>query len=158
MSKKTKRLEKENHSLERKQAATSKNVYEMASERQKASKEIDLLRKKNTNLEKLCRGMQQQGRGQLPAPNVDRQTVELDSEGTESEYEDEYEDEEEDGEYDDDTEEETSPRQAHQGPTPHGLNGTASLPPPLPSAATLAGAQPNHTKMNGTAQVNGVKH
>lgn len=153
MSKKTKRLEKENHNLERKQAATSKNVLEMAEERAKASKEIELLRKKNANLEKLCRGMQQQGRGQLPAPIVDRQNVELDSEGTESEYEDEYEDEEEeDGEYDDDTEEETSPRQG-----PQNLHGTAPLPPPLQSAATVAGAQSNH-KVNGTGQVNGVKH
>ena len=63
MSKKTKRLEKENHSLTRKHELTSSNILQMAEDRQKAAKELELLKKKNENLEKLCRGMQAQGRG-----------------------------------------------------------------------------------------------
>lgn len=63
MSKKTKRLEKENHNLTRKHELTSSNILQMAEDRQKAAKELELLKKKNENLEKLCRGMQAQGRG-----------------------------------------------------------------------------------------------
>ena len=63
MSKKTKRLEKENHNLTRKHELTSSNILQMAEDRQKTSKELELLKKKNENLEKLCRGMQAQGRG-----------------------------------------------------------------------------------------------
>jgi hypothetical protein len=67
MSKKTKRLEKENLSLTRKHEATNQNIIKMAEERNRSHKEIAALRKKNENLEKLCRGMQAQGRG-LTAP------------------------------------------------------------------------------------------
>lgn len=63
MSKKTKRLEKENHNLTRKHELTSSNILQMAEDRQKAAKELEVLKKKNENLEKLCRGMQAQGRG-----------------------------------------------------------------------------------------------
>ena len=66
MSKKTKRLEKENLTLSRKHEATNNNILKMAEERTKTHKELELLRKKNENLEKLCRGMQAQGRGQVP--------------------------------------------------------------------------------------------
>ena len=71
MSKKTKRLEKENHTLTRKHDLTSQNILQMAEERQKASKEVETLRRKNDNLEKLCRGMQAQGRG-AAVPNGHR--------------------------------------------------------------------------------------
>ena len=42
----------------------------MAEERTKSNKELELLRKKNENLEKLCRGMQAQGRGTLSSNNT----------------------------------------------------------------------------------------
>src|SRR4051812_15944378 len=66
MSKKTKRLEKENLALSRKHEVTNANIIKMAEERNRTHKELDLLRKKNENLEKLCRGMQAQGRGIIP--------------------------------------------------------------------------------------------
>src|SRR5882757_776406 len=78
MSKKTKRLEKENVNLTRKQEATNRNILEMAEERTRTQremarkdKEMELLRKKNENLEKLCRGMQAQGRGQVNVNDLD---------------------------------------------------------------------------------------
>src|SRR3954469_5341263 len=71
MSKKTKRLEKENQNLTRNKEATNRNILEMAEERTSMQREIarkdyelEKLRKKNENLVKLCRGMQAQGRGQ----------------------------------------------------------------------------------------------
>jgi hypothetical protein len=63
MSKKTKRLEKENLSLTRKHEATNQSIIKMAEERTRAHKEMGKLIRKNENLEKLCRGMQAQGRG-----------------------------------------------------------------------------------------------
>jgi hypothetical protein len=116
MSKKTKRLEKENLTLSRKHEATNQNIVKMAEERQRNHKELDLLRRQNANLEKLCRGMQAQGRGQVNMSIEQQQQQQqldgaVDDEGTESEYEDddeEYDDDsqEELEEYDDDTEEE----------------------------------------------------
>lgn len=114
MSKKTKRLEKENHNLTRKHDLTSHNILQMAEERQKASKEIEGLRKRNENLEKLCRGMQMQGRGRAqdvatgssptttPHQQADPPTQHNGTDPEESEYD---EDEEEDDEEDDEDEE-----------------------------------------------------
>ena len=67
MSKKTKRLEKENMNLARKHEATNQNIIKMAEERTRHFKEMEALKRKNDNLEKLCRGMQAQGRGQTIA-------------------------------------------------------------------------------------------
>jgi len=69
MSKKTKRLEKENQTLTRKQEATNRNILEMAEERTKAQQTINELRKDKERLEKICRAMQAQGRGQAPLSN-----------------------------------------------------------------------------------------
>jgi hypothetical protein len=66
MSKKTKRLEKENLSLTRKHEATNQSIIMMAEERTRAQKEIAALKRRNENLENLCRGMQAQGRGLAP--------------------------------------------------------------------------------------------
>ena len=145
MSKKTKRLEKENLTLTRKHDLTNRNILEMAEERTKINKDLETLRKKNGNLESLCRGMQAQGRG---GPAVTGLVGE--DEGTESEYEydddDEDEDgsEEEEGEYDEDTEEEVM-RMA-QGAT----YGPVLPPPPPPSQAGPNG------KVNG--ELNGSMH
>lgn len=147
MSKKTKRLEKENLNLTRKQEATNRSILEMAEDRSKQQKEMEALRKKNENLEKLCRGMQAQGRGQA---NINDLDVE-DEEGTESEYEyDEVSEEgSEDLEYDEDTEEENiEVRQRPFGPSP---------PPPsqnLPKGKIngFAGRE------TGRSLSNGVKH
>jgi len=146
MSKKTKRLEKENLNLTRKHDLTNRNILEMAEERTRINKEMETLRKKNANLEKLCRGMQAQGRGQLPAGDPEEE------EGTESEYDYEEEDEDEEGseegEYDEDTEEEALHTAAQGAPT----YGPVPPPPPPPAQALQNGT----SKVNG--EVNGVKH
>ena len=142
MSKKTKRLEKENLGLTRKHDLTNRNILEMAEERTKVNKEMETLRKKNNTLESVIRQMQEQGRA--PAAGG---ALEGDEEGTESDYEeeDDYEDDgSEDGEYDDDTEEEL---QAQVGTMPT----FGPVPPPPPSSQQ---AQVNG-RVNG--EVNGVK-
>ena len=126
MSKKTKRLEKENLSLTRKHDSTNRNILEMAEERTKANNEIDSLRKKNTTLESVIRRMQDQGRGPALSNGVDV------DDGTESEYGSEEEDEEyevnsEEAEYDDDTEEDLNMQAGLAGSGPF-----ASIPPPPP--------------------------
>ncbi len=158
MSKKTKRLEKENLGLTRKQEATNKNIFQMAEERSQSQQTIDRLTRENEKLKKLCRAMQTGGYGgaggATGANNADLQNAEFD-EGledgdTESEYEDEEEyDEDEEGEYDDDeTEEEgmieVQPRT--YGPPP---------PPPPPPSTQQDGALPNG-KLAGQQQPNGA--
>ena len=140
MSKKTKRLEKENLNLTRKHDLTNRNILEMAEERTRVNKEMETLRKKNNTLESLIRRMQAQGRA--PAPDA----LEGDEEGTESDYEDDdYEEEgSEEGEYDDDTEEEALQAQVGHPPT------FGPVPPPPPSSQMQVNG-----KLNG--EVNGVK-
>ncbi|CAI7570061.1 unnamed protein product [Penicillium manginii] len=93
MSKKTKRLEKENHTLNRKHEQTNRNILEMAEERTRNQEEMERWRRKCQHLETLCRRMQAQGRGEgLPEGD---EHLDHDDEGTESEYDDDYEDEEE---------------------------------------------------------------
>src|SRR5881227_1656722 len=110
MSKMTKRLEKENMTLTRKHDLTNRNIFEMAEERTRTNKELESLRKKNANLEKLCRGMQAQGRGGPPIEEND-----IDGEATDSDYECGEEDEGSEDDYGESTEEETLPH-AGDGP------------------------------------------
>ena len=157
MSKKTKRLEKENLNLTRKHDLTNRNIVEMAEERTRLLREMETLRKKNGTLESVIRGMQNQGR-QAAAGQLDMDT--------ESDYEeDDYEEDEEDeegseveGEDEDDTEEEPYPTQAGgqgqgqgQGPVPFG-----PAPPPPPSATP--GGQVNGTGATAGAKSNGHMH
>ncbi|KAJ4344228.1 hypothetical protein N0V95_006215 [Ascochyta clinopodiicola] len=152
MSKKTKRLEKENQNLQRHKEITNRNIGEMVEERQRMqeelarkTKEAEDQRKKIARLETLCRGMQAQGRGQVPMAELEE-----DEEVTESEYD--YEDEEDDegsGEYDDDTEEDAidpAPERPPFGPVP---------PPPPPPQNVVNGKIASHKQPNG--QINGVK-
>ncbi|RFU34636.1 hypothetical protein B7463_g1721, partial [Scytalidium lignicola] len=142
MSKKTKRLEKENLTLTRKHDLTNRNILEMAEERTKITQELEALKKKNQKLTDIIKQMQKQGRGLAQGmAGVVEGGVEGDyahEDGTESEYE--YEDDDGDdgseGEYDEDTEEELHA----EGPKPFG-----PVPPPP--------ATPN-----GVASINGVKH
>jgi hypothetical protein len=113
MSKKTKRLEKENLNLTRKQEATNKNIFQMAEERSQSQQAIDRLTRENEKLKKLCRAMQTSGYGNPSVVTAHGQAEigadEFD-EGLEGETESEYDDEEYDedeGDYEDDTEEET---------------------------------------------------
>jgi hypothetical protein len=149
MSKKTKRLEKENNTLTRKHDLTNRNILEMAEERSKTNLELDALRKKNEKLTDIINQMQKQGRGLAQgmagvvegSPETDYVEGDGDPEGTESEYD--YEDDEEgseEGEYDEDTEEELHAEvQQPFGP----------VPPPPPSQPTANGIAP---------AVNGIKH
>jgi hypothetical protein len=124
MSKKTKRLEKENSSLTRKHDATNQNIIKMAEERTRAQKELEQLRKRNENLEKLCRGMQAQGRGVPPIPPPQEPDgTDHDDDGTESEYD--YSDEEDDGSLDEDEYEDSDGHAEH--PISRTIN-KASLP------------------------------
>ncbi|KAI9671562.1 MAG: hypothetical protein M1817_003614 [Caeruleum heppii] len=164
MSKKTKRLEKENLNLTRKHDLTNRNILEMAEERTRANKDLDQLRRKNANLESLCRGMQAQGRGNpnavvaggVGAGDLMGGVGEGEDEGTESDYEydDEEDDDDEDGseevEYDDETEEEVLQRATEAGvPRTYG-----PVPPPPPPQQQ--GAVGVRGKVNG--EVNGTKH
>ncbi|KAG9241386.1 myosin-like coiled-coil protein-domain-containing protein [Calycina marina] len=150
MSKKTKRLEKENLTLNRKHDATNRNIIELAEERNKYQLELDTEKKKGAKLTSIINQMQKQGRGvsgnMAMVEGGIGEYAEGD-EGTESEYEegDEYEEGEEDegeseGEYDEDTEDELL-----QDP----IEPFGPVPPPPPPPAT-----------NGVyvAATNGVNH
>lgn len=142
MSKKTKRLEKENLTLTRKHDLTNRNILEMAEERTKQNQEFDSLRKKNEKLTGIINQMQKQGRGLAAgAAGVLEGTgeyVEGDLGETESEYEYEDEDEEgsEEGEYDEDTEEELH---GEGGPQPFGPVPPPPASMPMPNGAVLNG-------------------
>jgi hypothetical protein len=159
MSKKTKRLEKENLNLTRKQEATNKNIFQMAEERSQSQQAIDRLTRENEKLKKLCRAMQTQGYGSAAHPpaqpgvhDVHGGADEFDEglEGeTESEYEDEEYDEDDDGEYDDDTEEEGIDVQPRTyGPPPP--------PPPQINGMSAKDLQQHPPQVNGN--VNGGRH
>jgi len=147
MSKKTKRLEKENLTLTRKHDATNRSILEMAEERTKNNQELEGLKKKNEKLTSIINQMQKQGRGVaggmagMASTSLEGDYENGDLEGTESDYEEGYDDDEgeedgsEEGEYDEDTEDEV-----HEVPKPFG-----PAPPPPPQV------------MNGVA-ANGIKH
>ncbi|KAI1089153.1 myosin-like coiled-coil protein-domain-containing protein [Rostrohypoxylon terebratum] len=123
MSKKTKKLEKENEAYKRKEGALNQNIFKMAEERNRNMKDLEDIKKKNDKLTSIINQMQQQGRG---IPQGMQGTVEScyaeGAEGDEGELEDgdeesdyEYDDEgdeevSEEGEFDDDTEEEIMPQ------------------------------------------------
>ncbi|EPS30677.1 hypothetical protein PDE_05629 [Penicillium oxalicum 114-2] len=142
MSKKTKRLEKENHTLNRKHEQTNRNILEMAEERTRNQEELERWRRKCQHLEALCRRMQAQGRGEGLAEGDDH--LDQDDEGTESEYDEDYEDEDdlsEDGDLD-------GPDRAREVSQ---VNGPASRPvfgPPPPPNLMEARA-PKGSVLNG---------
>ena len=106
MSKKTKRLEKENLTLTRKHDQTNRNILEMAEERTRDKEDLERLRKQEQQMRNIIKTMQEQGRG-VPAADID------DAEGTESEYDEEYEDDEEEEE-DEDYEEGLDPEMVRE--------------------------------------------
>ncbi|KAH9909664.1 myosin-like coiled-coil protein-domain-containing protein [Xylariomycetidae sp. FL2044] len=137
MSKKTKKLEKENENYKRKEGALNQNIFKMAEERNRNMKDLDDIRKKNEKLTSIINQMQQQGRG-IPqgmqgtvdncyAEGGEGDGAELDEGDEESEYEyDEEGDEEvsEEGEFDDDTEDDTPAVPGAYGPErPPAMNG-----------------------------------
>ncbi|KAL4722925.1 zinc metalloprotease [Fusarium chlamydosporum] len=111
MSKKGKRLEKENENLKRQKEATAANIIRMAEERQDWKKKTETAEKKTEKLRSIIQQMQQQGRKVPPGMANTVESGYSDShggnEGDESDYSDEEGEEEELSEFDDDTEEET---------------------------------------------------
>lgn len=148
MSKKTKRLEKENMTLTRKHDQTNRNILEMAEERTRNNEELEKWRKKSNNLEALCRRMQEQGRGQALAGELDPE----DDEGTESDYEDDYEDDEDEEDLSDEGGYDGDDSEHPHAMTQHIDKGKPVFgPPPPPSLTEL--------RANGTrGVVNGVKN
>lgn len=140
MSKKTKRLEKENLNLTRKHDQTNRNILEMAEERTRDKDELEKLHKKETQMRSIIQSMREQGR--VPAQELG---AEFDEEGTESDYDEEYEDEEEDGSYDEDELLATGE--------------TATTKPPYGAEPPSASAEPTDSKANGMSNptINGVK-
>ena len=108
MSKKTKRLEKENFTLTRKHEQVNRNIVEMAEERSRDKEDLEKLRKGDVQMRGIIKTMQEQGRGVPDAMQgaLDPNGIGDEGEVTESEYDEEYEDdddeEDEDVEYDED--------------------------------------------------------
>lgn len=122
MSKKGKRLEKENEGLKRQKEATAANILRMAEERQEFKKRSEAAERKMEKLMSIIQGMQQQGRSVPPAmtgavEGLTGSGANAEHGGAdESEYSDEEDDEEEDDEElsefdedDEDTEEDPQP-------------------------------------------------
>lgn len=103
MSKKTKRLEKENLTLSRKSETTNRNLLEMAEERTRHQKEIENLKKKNLKLESICRALQKERNTMESKYRAEHPEGELLEDDEEEEEEEEEEGESE--EYDEDSEE-----------------------------------------------------
>jgi len=145
MSKKTKRLEKENLTLTRKHDQTNRNILEMAEERTRNHEELEKWRKKSHHLEALCRRMQAQGRGQgLPAD------LDGDDEGTESKYDEDYEDEEDDEDISDDEYElEHAGRELNGGNVSQQPEKPVFGPPPPPQLLEARAANGNKAMING---------
>ncbi|KAI1505657.1 myosin-like coiled-coil protein-domain-containing protein [Biscogniauxia marginata] len=137
MSKKTKKLEKENENFKRKEGALNQNIFKMAEERNKHIKDLDDVKKKNDKLTSIINQMQQQGRGipqgmQGTVESCYAEGTEGDEEGeledgdepSEYDYDDEGDEEISEGEFDDDTEEEVLPVPGAYGPErPPIMNG-----------------------------------
>lgn len=112
MSKKTKRLEKENLTLTRKSETTNRNLLEMAEERTRHQKELETLKKKNLKLESICRALQKERNTLENRLRSEGEEILEDEEGESEEYEEDSEELEEgsdegsEGEVGEDTEEE----------------------------------------------------
>lgn len=175
MSRKTKRLEKDNLTLTRKHEQTSRNIAEMAEERIRDKDELEKLYKKETQMRSIIQSMREQGRGipQDARPQMD------DDEGTESDLdhgdEEDEEDAEEDEDEDPDEEGYNEGHGEHFGLLDHEQQRAAmselsskstfgsaprSPAPPPPGAAASAAAVGFEPRKNGQNRpnLNGIKH
>ncbi|CAI0650420.1 Alpha-taxilin [Colletotrichum sp. SAR11_59] len=134
MSKKTKRLERENETMKRKHEATNANIIRMAEEREQLSKKAIEATSRAEKLRSIIEQMQQQGRKVPPGMAATLESCYSDSnghmDGDGSDYSDEEEGEEDPSEFDDDTEEEPQPAEP-EPPRPFGPER-----PPVPQATT----------------------
>jgi len=155
MSKKTKRLEKENLTLTRKHDQTNRNILEMAEERTRDKEDLERLRKQEQQMRNIIKTMQEQGRGGSIQPGL------MDEEGTESEYDEEYEDdEEEDDEEDDDDGDEGSYKEGGGGRRRRRREEELAAELSKPVFGPERPPNMQEPKANGTkvAAVNGIKH
>ncbi|KAF5123275.1 Alpha-taxilin [Metarhizium anisopliae] len=143
MSKKGKRLEKENEALKRQKDATAANIIRMAEERQGWKKQVDSAEKKVNKLMSIIQQMQHQGRKGPPGLASVMENAYSENQGgaegdDESDYSNEGEDEEL-SEFDDDTEEEPQPVQKQPAPVPYGPER-----PPAPTQQQATAATNGH--------------
>ncbi|PFH57560.1 hypothetical protein XA68_14866 [Ophiocordyceps unilateralis] len=135
MSKKGKRLEKENDALKRQKEATAANIIRMAEERQEWKRKLEAAEKKTEKLMSIIQQMQQQGRKLPPGTSSTIEGCYASSqggaEGDESDYSDE-DDEEALSDFDDDTEEEAQPPEPPGRPVLYGPERPPPPPPPPP--------------------------
>lgn len=96
MSKKCKRLEKENESLKRQKEATAANIIRMADERQDWKKKLEMAEKKSEKLMSIIQQMQQQGR-KLPPENSTTMDYSASNKGAAEEDESDYSNHGDDG-------------------------------------------------------------
>lgn len=151
MSKKTKRLEKENLTLTRKHDLTNRNILEMAEERTRQNKEMETLRKKSTTLENTIRLMQEQGRapagGQIPHDSGDSEY------GDEDEEDDDYEEESQEGEeYDEETEDDQEIHAQYPNGSVAPTYGPIPPPPPAVQPQVNGRLSSAHSEVNGTSK------
>lgn len=151
MSKKTKRLEKENDNLKRKHEKMNANIFKMAEERNKHMKDIEDARKNLEKLKSIINQMQQQGRGIPQGMQGAVESCYGEGEGEvdgESDYEEDEEgdyeegsEEGEEGEYEEDDEEteDEGPQQSQHPIEQPQLQPFGPAPPPA-----LATTNGNH--------------
>ncbi|TWU73376.1 hypothetical protein ED733_001817 [Metarhizium rileyi] len=144
MSKKGKRLEKENEALKRQKEATAANIIRMAEERQGWKKQVDSAEKKVGKLMSIIQQMQHQGRKGPPGlANVMESVYSANRDTADGDEETDYSQEGEDedlSEFDDDTEEESQPADKQPVPVPYGPERPpASAPTQQQAAATTNG-------------------
>lgn len=125
MSKKGKRLEKENEGLKRHKEATAANILRLAEERQDFKKRYEAADKKAEKLLSIIQAMQQQGRAVPPGTNLDASFSgphgkRNDNEDSEYSEEAEEEDDMSGFEDDEDTEEEAQPAAPPNAPVTYG--------------------------------------
>ncbi|OBR11766.1 Myosin-like coiled-coil protein [Colletotrichum higginsianum IMI 349063] len=134
MSKKTKRLERENETMKRKHEATNANIIRMAEEREDWRKKAAEATKRAEKLRSIIEQMQQQGRKVPSGMAATLESCYSDSnghmDGDGSDYSDDEEGEEDPSEFDDDTEEEPQPAEG-EPLRPYGPER-----PPVPQATT----------------------
>ncbi|KAK5993950.1 Gamma-taxilin [Cladobotryum mycophilum] len=127
MSKKGKRLEKENETLKRQKEATASSIIGMAEEREGWRRKTETAEKKNEKLMSIIQQMQQQGRKVPPGMASTVESCYPDNngggggggvEGDESDYSDEEGEEDELSDFDDDTEEEPQPNEQERPERP----------------------------------------
>ncbi|KIW61921.1 hypothetical protein PV05_01988 [Exophiala xenobiotica] len=138
MSKKTKRLEKENATLSRKHDQTNRNILEMAEERTRDKEDLERLRKQEQQMRNIIKTMQEQGRG----PPIQQELIESS----------EYDEEDEEGYGDEDEEDDDISYEDEEESAVEISKPVFGPVPPPEMVANKANGQ------TASALVNGTKH